>query len=64
MHLYRENVEKSLKVVKPFSKDQNFALAHGLYTGITHEIFKTSSSLKPLDQFSPDFTWGLLSKGC
>ena len=22
-----------------------------------------SSSLKPLEQFSPDFTWGLLSKG-
>ena len=41
-----------------------FALTSVLYTGFKPWNLQTSSSLKPLDRFSPDFTWGLLSKGC
>ena len=38
------------------------ALAPGLYTCIKF-VSLTIFSLKQLEQFPPDFTWGLLSKG-
>ena len=52
-----------IKVVNPFSYIQRFvprelsALSSGLYTCIKWCNFGISS-LKPLEQFSPDFTWG------
>ena len=57
------------KIWHDFSYNQNFvpwglsALAPGLYTCIKLCNLYMSSSLKLLEQFSPDFTWGLLPKG-
>ena len=57
-----------IKVANTFSDNKNFvprglsALAPGLYTCINYQNLQMSSSLKQLDQFSPDFTLGFLSK--
>ena len=62
------NLQWVIKVVKHFSYIQNFppcglsAIAPGLYT-LIKLCNLMSSSLKLLQQFSSDFTWGLLSKG-
>ena len=57
-----------VKVAKPFSYNKDFvpglsALAPGLHACIKSCNLKTSSTLKQLDQFSPDFTLSLLSNG-
>ena len=57
------------ELVKVVSYNQTFVLrvlsshAPGLYTYIKLYTFLMSSSLKSLEQFSPDFICGLLSKG-
>ena len=63
------NLQCMIEVLKHFSYNQNFvprelsALATRLYTCIKLCNFKMSVFLKLFKQFSPDFTWDLLSKG-
>ena len=60
--MYDQSSKKILVLIKILYPQGLSALAPELYSGIKSCNLQTASSLKPLNQFSPDITWGLLLK--